>query len=60
MNADQTGGSFTVATPGTYYIGVRYDTNTLYMTVAPAPATITYTFTTSLGSSASVKLVPKT
>jgi hypothetical protein len=60
VNADQTGGSFTVTTPGTYYIGVRYDTNTLYKTVAPAPATITYTFTTSLGSSASVKLVPKT
>ena len=59
VNAAGTGGSFTVATPGTYIIGARYDTNTMNGTPAPVPATVTYTFTTSLGGSATVKLTPK-
>jgi hypothetical protein len=54
------GARFTVPTPGTYFIGIKYDPKTLVGTRVPVPATITYTFTTSLGgnSGASVKLRP--
>jgi hypothetical protein len=56
-----TGASFTVATPGTYVIGIKYQTKSIAGTPVPVPASITYTFTTSLGgsTSASVALKPK-
>jgi hypothetical protein len=55
-----TGARFTVPTPGTYIIGIKYDPKTLAGTKVPVPATITYTFTTSLGGNtgASVELRP--
>ena len=48
-------------TPGTYFIGIKYDPKTLAGTKVPVPATVTYTFTTSLGGStgASVLLRPE-
>jgi hypothetical protein len=59
VNAAKTGGSFTVATPGTYVIQVEFDTNVLENTPVPVPSTIVYTFTTSIGGSASVTLKPQ-
>jgi hypothetical protein len=58
---NDSGASFTVATPGTYIIGVKYQTKSIAGTPVPVPASITYTFTTSLGgsTSASVALKPK-
>ena len=58
--AGGTGASFTVPTPGTYFIGIKYDPKTLAGTKVPVPATVTYTFTTSLGGTtgASVLLRP--
>ncbi len=55
-----TGASFTVPSPGTYVIGIKYDPKSIAGTGVPVPATITYTFTTSLGGStgASVLLQP--
>jgi hypothetical protein len=53
------GASFTVATPGNYVIGIKYDTKTIAGTTPPVPANITYNFTTNLGglTGASVQLV---
>jgi hypothetical protein len=55
------GTSFTVATPGSYIIGVKYDPKSLVGKPVPVPSVITYTFTTSSGgsTSATVKLQPK-
>ena len=50
INGD-TGVSFTIATPGTYIISVKYDTKTIAGTNAPTSDPVTYTFTTSLGAS---------
>jgi hypothetical protein len=57
--AGGSGASFTVAKPGTYIIGIKYQTKTIAGTKAPVPANITYNFTTSLGGTTggSVKLV---
>jgi uncharacterized repeat protein (TIGR01451 family) len=46
---NDSGASFTIATPGTYVIGIKYQTKTIAGTAPPVPADITYTFTTSLG-----------
>jgi len=46
-----TGASFTVATPGTYIISIKYSTKSIAGKTAPVPADITYNFTTSLGGS---------
>jgi hypothetical protein len=60
-NASNTGTSFTVATPGTYVIGIRYDVKSIAGTPVPVPADIIYNFTTSLGgtTNGSVPLVKK-
>jgi uncharacterized repeat protein (TIGR01451 family) len=57
--AGGSGASFTVASPGTYIIGIKYTTKSIVGTPAPVPANITYYCTASLGgtTSASVKLV---
>jgi hypothetical protein len=54
------GATFTIATPGSYVIGIKYDPKSLAGTPVPVPATVKYTFTTSLGAgtSASVNLQP--
>jgi len=54
------GASFTVPTPGTYFIGIKYDPKGIAGTKIPVPATVKYTFTTSLGGTtgASVLLGP--
>jgi hypothetical protein len=54
-----TGASFTIKTPGTYIIGIKFQTKTIAGTTAPVPANITYNFTTSLGGTtgASVQLI---
>jgi len=58
--AGGSGASFTVATPGTYIIGIKYDPKSLAGTKVPVPATVKYTFSTSLGGTtgASVLLGP--
>jgi hypothetical protein len=43
--------SFTVAQPGTYIIGIKYQTKTIAGAPAPSPANITFNFATSLGGS---------
>ena len=55
------GASFTIATPGSYIIGVKYDPKSLAGANVPVPSVITFTFTTSLGAStsATVQLLPK-
>src|SRR5262249_3390321 len=56
---NSSGASFTVATPGTYVIGLKYTTKSIAGTTPPVPANITYNFVTSLGGNtgASVQLV---
>ena len=49
--ANDSGASFTVPTPGTYIIGIKYQTKTIAGAPAPVPMNITYNFTTSLGGS---------
>jgi hypothetical protein len=51
--------SFTVPVPGTYIIGIKYQTKTIAGAPAPSPANITFNFATSLGGTTggSVKLV---
>ena len=43
------GATFTIATPGNYIIGIKYQTKSIAGTTAPVPADITYNFVTSLG-----------
>jgi hypothetical protein len=57
--AGGSGATFTVPTPGSYIIGVKYQTKTIAGTPVPVPPTITYTFTTSLGATTSAKVVLK-
>jgi hypothetical protein len=61
IGVHNSGASFTVPTPGTYIIGIKYDVKSIAGTNVPVPATITYNFVTSLGGStgASVVLAPK-
>ena len=61
IGTNGSGASFTVKAPGTYVIGIKYDTKTIAGTKTPNPSTVTYNFTTSLGTStsASVLLVRK-
>jgi hypothetical protein len=56
----KSGASFTVPTPGTYIIGIKYDPKSLAGTKVPVPPTVTYSFNTSLGGStgATVLLQP--
>jgi dolichol kinase len=51
--------SFTVTTPGTYVIQIKYNSKSIAGTTAPIPANITYSFGTSLGGNtgASVQLL---
>jgi hypothetical protein len=60
-NAANTGGSFTVPTPGTWIIGIKYDVKSLAGTTPPVPANIEFDFTTTLGGNtgAAVQLVKK-
>lgn len=53
---NDSGASYTIPTPGTYIIGIKYQTKTIAGAPAPVPADITYNFTTSLGGGASVLL----
>jgi hypothetical protein len=53
------GASFTVSVPGTYIIGIKYQTKTIAGTPAPAPADITYNFTTSLGGNTAASVLLK-
>jgi hypothetical protein len=56
-----TGASFTVPTPGSYVIGIKWDGKSIVGTNGGVPANITYNFTTSLvGTGASVLLKKKT
>src|SRR5262249_3258968 len=59
FTANSTGASFTLPTPGTWILQIKYDSKTIAGTTAPAPANITYSFTTTLGgqTGASVQLV---
>jgi len=57
--AGGTGASFTVPTPGSYIIGVKYQTKSIAGTTAPVPADITYNFTTSLGGSTGASVLLK-
>jgi hypothetical protein len=50
------GASFKVATPGTYIIGLKYQSSSLPGTPAPMPSNITYMFDTSVGEQASILL----
>src|SRR5262245_50423357 len=43
--------SFTVPVPGTYVVGIKYQTKTIAGAPAPVPADITFNFNTSLGGS---------
>ena len=44
------GATYTFASPGTYVIGIKYDTKSISGTPVPVPHAITYTFTTSQGA----------
>ena len=39
--------TWTMATPGTYIISIKYSTKSIAGTPVPVPSTVTYTFTTS-------------
>jgi hypothetical protein len=58
MTNGDTDATFTIPTPGTYVLSIKYGTKSISGTPAPVPDDITYTFTTSLGplTSASVLL----
>jgi hypothetical protein len=47
--AGGSGATFTIATPGTYILGIKYSAKSIAGTTAPVPANITYNFTTSVG-----------
>ena len=51
--------SFTVAVPGTYVIGIKYQTKTIAGAPAPVPADVTYNFNTSLGGSTGASVLLK-
>jgi hypothetical protein len=51
--------SFTVATPGTYVISLKYQTKSLSGTIAPVPADLTFTWVTSLGGNTGATVLLK-
>jgi hypothetical protein len=51
--------SFTVASPGNYIIGIKYQTKSIAGTPVPVPATITYDFVSSLGVSTDATVLLK-
>jgi hypothetical protein len=51
--------SYTIPTPGTYIISVKYQTKSLSGTIAPVPADITFTWVTSLGGSTGASVLLK-
>jgi hypothetical protein len=53
------GASYTIPTPGTYIIGIKYQTKTIAGAPAPVPADITYNFSTSLGGSTGASVLLK-
>src|SRR5262249_30802238 len=57
--ANGSGASFTIATPGTYVIGIKYQTKTIAGTTPPLPADVTYTFATSLGGNTGASVLLK-
>ncbi len=57
--AGGSGASFTIATPGNYIIGIKYQTKSIAGTTAPVPANITYTFATSLGGNTAGTVILK-
>jgi hypothetical protein len=57
--AGGTAASFTVATPGTYVIGIKYDVKSLAGTTPPVPANITFDFSTSLGGNTGASVLLK-
>jgi hypothetical protein len=57
--AGGTGASFTVPTPGTYVIGIKYDVKSLSGTTPPVPADITFNFATSLGGNTGASVLLK-
>jgi len=57
--AGGTGASFTVPTPGTYVIGIKYDSKSIAGTKAPVPADITFNFITSLGGQTGASVLLK-
>ena len=59
VSGDESGTWFTIASPGTYVIGIKYQTKTIAGTTAPMPGDITYNFTTSLGGSTGASLLLK-
>jgi uncharacterized repeat protein (TIGR01451 family) len=57
--ANSSGASYTIATPGTYVISIKYSTKSIAGTTAPVPANITYNFSTSLGGSTGASVLLK-
>ena len=57
--AGGSGASFTVPTPGTYHIGIKYSTKSIAGTTAPVPSDITYNFATSLGGQTGASVLLK-
>jgi hypothetical protein len=53
------GATFTIPTPGSYIIGIKYDPKSIAGTTAPVPDDITYDFTTSLGGSTGASVLLK-
>jgi hypothetical protein len=51
--------SYTIPTPGTYIISVKYQTKTIAGAPAPVPADITYNFATSLGGNTGASVLLK-
>jgi hypothetical protein len=51
--------TFTVPTPGSYIIGIKYQTKTIAGANAPVPADITYNFATSLGGQTGASVLLK-
>ena len=61
IGVNDSGASFTVPTPGTWVISIKYSPKSIVGTNAPVPSTIRYDFATSLGGTtgASLLLVKK-
>ena len=53
--------TFTAPSAGIYYIGIKFDPNTVTGKTAPTPSTVGYTYSTTgvPGSTSSLNLVPK-
>jgi hypothetical protein len=55
--AGGSGASFTIATPGSYNIGIEYDPKSLAGTNGPVPDDVTYSFSTLLGGNTGVSVL---